>query len=158
MSNKRQITQAPVANTGTVASGNSGNVVLTIDPDDMMCVLAVTVAESGIGTLDVYIQTSYDGGNTYVDFIHFPQVTTGTGVWTAAWSSQSSQLGSGEVIATGDAVLAAGRAIFGPINPTFCKVKWVVVAGTGSYNFSVRLIMNKWRFDSYNQTGPVGTT
>lgn len=29
------------------------------------------------GTLDVYVQTSHDGGTTWVDLVHFPQLSAG---------------------------------------------------------------------------------
>ena len=37
------------------------------------------------GTLDVYVQTSFDGGTTWIDFAHFPQLAAGAALTTRVW-------------------------------------------------------------------------
>jgi hypothetical protein len=37
------------------------------------------------GTLDVYLQTSFDDGETWWDFAHFPQLADGAAVSTRVW-------------------------------------------------------------------------
>lgn len=38
------------------------------------------------GTLDIYLQTTYDGGTTWVDYAHFPQLAAGAGVILRTWA------------------------------------------------------------------------
>lgn len=38
------------------------------------------------GTLDVYLQTSPDGGTTWVDYAHWPQVAGGASVILRSWA------------------------------------------------------------------------
>ncbi len=61
------------------SSGPAG--VAMLSPDsletyDSLVVVANLVGAAG-GTLDVYIQTSPDGGTTWADYAHFPQLAAG---------------------------------------------------------------------------------
>src|SRR5579859_587478 len=155
MSDQPGVTQTLLTATAVVASGNSGAVALTLSPDEMTLVLDVTTAETGVGTLDVYLQTSHDGGTTWTDFAHFTQVTTAAVRRVAGWSVSSANNAAGADTTTGDAVLAAGKIINGPIVSAQVRVKYVIGVGTGSYTFVVRAILSKWRDSSFAQTGPV---
>lgn len=100
--------------------------------------LDVTVAGSLAGdTLDVYVQTSPDGGTTWDDFIHFTQALGNGGAkkFSAAWSrdvTPTTPMG-----ALKDAALAAG-VNQGPISRTL-RVKWVIVDGSGTHSFTFSL-------------------
>jgi len=51
---------------------------------ETLTVIATLVGATG-GVLDVYLQTSYDGGTTWVDFAHFPQLAAGAGSSVRVW-------------------------------------------------------------------------
>lgn len=98
-------------------------------------VLDVTVAQTLVGdTLDVFVQTSSDGGVTYDDFVHFTQVLGNGGVKTfiAQWSRDIAPTAA--LHARQDGVLAAGVSQ-GPLG-SFIRAKAVTV-GTGSFTFAV---------------------
>ena len=98
-------------------------------------------------TLDVFLATSDDGGTTYYEFIHFPQVTT---------SGQGSQLTFRPFVGAGDTASFAalpnltqgvdgasgstGIATNGPFDPRYMKVRWVANSGVTTANFAVRWI------------------
>jgi hypothetical protein len=101
--------------------------------------LTVSAAATDVGdTLDVYLQSSLDGGTTWDDFVHFTQVlgNGGTKKFIAAWSATitpTTALG-----APADAALAAGVKQ-GPIGPQI-RVKWVIVDADvdGSFTFGIK--------------------
>jgi hypothetical protein len=106
--------------------------------------LDVTAAGTLVGdTLDVYVQSSPDGGLTFDDFIHFTQVLGNGGAkqFTAAWSrdiAPTAALGPLK-----DGTLAAG-VNQGPVSRNG-RVKWVIVngGGTHSFTFSVAVDFNR---------------
>lgn len=70
---------------GTAASSNAisavaasypAGVAAPLDDYDALDITAVLKGATG-GTLDVYIQTSLDGGVTWTDSVHFPQLAAG---------------------------------------------------------------------------------
>jgi len=66
------------------------------------------------GTLDVYIQYSPDGGTTWVDYAHFPQLAAGAGatsrVWSASKNAQQTTLTS---VGTGASPALGANTIVG---------------------------------------------
>lgn len=100
--------------------------------------LDVTAAGTLVGdTLDVYVQTSPDGGTTWDDFVHFTQVLGNGGAkkFTAAWSrdiAPTTPMGP-----LNDAALAAG-VNQGPVSRS-ARVKWVIVNGGGTHSFTFSL-------------------
>jgi hypothetical protein len=122
-----------VATTGTgtqVFSWGSGSF-------DTASLYVNVTTSSGPQTLDVYVQTSWNQGANWADFIHFGQVqTTSSSLQVAQWSRKAtSNSATAAVIATGDANLAAGKVVNGPVWDNYMRVKYIV-AGT-SYTFSV---------------------
>lgn len=111
-------------------------------PDAATFILNVT-ASSSPTTLDVYLQHSTDAGTTWYDFGHFTQVgAVSTSIQALQWSRRATTATNGTaVIVTGNAALAAGTAINGPIVDGFLRVRWVI-AGT-SYTFAVLAIVDK---------------
>lgn len=93
-----------------------------------------------LDTLDVYVQHSVDGGDTWTDFVHFSQVVGNTGArrFSASWVEPSTPESSEEMVIAPDAAMSAGvRQV--PVGPVW-RVKWVVVdSGTdnASFTFSV---------------------
>jgi len=101
--------------------------------------LTVSAAATDVGdTLDVYIQSSVDGGTSWDDFVHFTQVLGNGGAkkflafWTSAMAPETEQA------APADATLAAGVKQ-GPVG-SLLRIKWVLVdAGTQNASFTFRV-------------------
>lgn len=51
---------------------------------DSLTIVATLQGATG-GPLDVYLQTSYDGGTTWVDFCHFPQLAAAAASSVRIW-------------------------------------------------------------------------
>lgn len=61
------------------------------------------------GTLDVYVQVSYDGGVTWSDYVHFPQLAAAAGAVTYGVSMSRSNGDALAVVGKGTSpLLAAG--------------------------------------------------
>lgn len=124
------------ASSAKTTSGNSG-VIKSFRADAAQFILNVT-ASSTPTTLDIYLQHSTDGGTTWFDFAHFAQVgAVATNIQALTWSRRTTPniTATQAVVATGDAALAAGVVINGPIFDNVFRAKWVIV-GT-SYTFSL---------------------
>lgn len=92
-------------------------------------------------TLDVFLQSSHDGGTTWDDFVHFTQAigTGGAQKFLAKWIRDIAP--EREHGAAQDGVLAASSVLQGLIGPDV-RVKWVIVDPTGanaSFTFSVSM-------------------
>jgi hypothetical protein len=136
-----------VASATQSASGNSGALNLPAllggGADGVQFILNVT-ASSSPTTLDVYLQHSPNQGTTWYDFAHFVQVgAVSTAIQSLSWARRSQALVTANtgVITTGDAALAAGIVINGPIVDNYFRAKWVIV-GT-SYTFSLVAIQDR---------------
>ena len=129
------------ASSAKTTSGNSGVVQLPF-PDQATFILNVT-ASSSPTTLDVYLQTSPDAGTTWYDFAHYTQVgAVSTSIQAVQWCRfASAATNDTQVIATGDAALAAAKVVQGPIVDAYFRAKWVI-AGT-SYTFSMLAICDR---------------
>jgi hypothetical protein len=99
--------------------------------------LNVTAAATAAGdTLNVYVQSTIDGGTTWNDFVSFTQVLGNGGAkkFEADWNAIA-----GPTTALGpptDATLAAGVKQ-GPIGAGF-RVKWVIASASApSFTFSL---------------------
>jgi hypothetical protein len=107
--------------------------------------LSVTAAATDVGdTLDVYLQSSVDGGTTWDDFAHFTQVLGNGGAkkYLATWTSLVSP--ESELKANADAALAAG-VLQGPVGSPW-RVKWVIAdAGTVNVSFTFSLSVSVTR-------------
>lgn len=95
-----------------------------------MILLDVTAVATDAGdTLDVYIDTSPDGGTTWVNVIHFPQVL-GNGAAAKHWATlDPSNPGTSTIDVTSDAVAGAARPAM------FCdrfRVRYTAVEGGGA--------------------------
>lgn len=98
--------------------------------------LNVTALGVGVGdTLNVYVQSTIDGGTTYNDFVSFTQVLGNGGVkkFEADWNGlqgPTTPLG-----APADGALSAGVKQ-GPIGSGL-RVKWTIAGGTATFTFSL---------------------
>jgi len=126
------------------ASGNSGTVSLAAGPTDACLFILNVTASSAPTTLDVYLQQSPNQGTTWYDFAHFAQVgAVSTSIQALTWGRRTTPniTATQAVVTTGDAALAAGVVINGPIVDNFFRAKWVIV-GT-SYTFSLTAICDQ---------------
>ncbi len=135
-------TQVLVPSGAQTASGNSGPLNLSAPPDHLNLLLNVTAVAGTGPTLDVYVQTSLDGGTTWYDFVHFNQVTA-VGEQVAQWSQWNAANANKAPTVTGDAVLAAATVINGPIVPQQVRVKWVIGGTSPSFTFAVTAAMSR---------------
>lgn len=128
--------------TAVTASGNSG-ALSTLNNFERIAggifLLNVSSAAAVVGdTLDVYVQSSIDGGTTWDDFIHFTQVLGNGGAkkFVATWRRDGVSPTSA-LHAAQDAALSAG-VNQGQVGPTW-RVKWVVGGSSPSFNFTLTL-------------------
>lgn len=100
--------------------------------------LDVTVAGSLVGDLlDVFLQSSPDGGTTWDDFVHFTQVLGNGGAkkFLAYWSREV--VPETEIAAPADGTLAAGVKQ-GPTSSEL-RAKWIIANGGGTHDFTFKL-------------------
>jgi hypothetical protein len=108
-------TLAAQATAGTVTGADY---VLDQKYQELVATLNVTVAGTDVGdTLDVYIDTSFDGGTTYVNLGHFTQVLGNGGAKTFVLVIKNDNPGSSAVFnVASDAAAGVTRQIgFGNI-------------------------------------------
>lgn len=131
-----------VASAARTASGNSGSLKgILRHPEQLLhsrWVLNVTAAATAAGdTLDVYVQTTYDGTN-YDDVIHFTQVLGNGGAKTYIAEVSHVVVPESELKAPADAALSAG-VLQGIKLGVDVRVKWVVASASApSFTFSVK--------------------
>ena len=65
-----------LASTSGLSATNAGNPISIPGLRNLSIELNVTGITGGGTTLDVYVQTSMDGGVTWLDIVHFAQFTT----------------------------------------------------------------------------------
>ena len=94
-----------------------------------LAIAADLVGATG-GTLDVYIQTSPNGGTTWFDYAHFTQLTNGNAAVRYAFAVSPSGLLTPSVVGINlTPALAAGVCIGGAWGD---RMRLVFVAGTGT--------------------------
>ena len=113
------------------SSGDSGPMGGYANISDVALQLDVT---AGSGTLDVYLQTSFDDGATWQDVGHFPQMTAaGRRVLSTHEPAATAGDVSSATFAGSDKSLAADTV--SPIRlGDLIRVAWVIA---GSFTFSV---------------------
>lgn len=94
---------------------------------------------SGGTTLDVYLQTSFDGGTTWVDIIQHSYATTSASKVSAVSGYSGTALTNAPVpVVPGDAALAANTSVPGLLGDRL-RIKYVIV-GTYVGTFSASAI------------------
>lgn len=124
---------AASSQTVTGSSGAAGVGMLSpvsLEAFNSLNIVAQLVGATG-GTLDVHVQFSPDGGTTWVDFIHFPQLLgSASAVKYAAAVSQSGQTSAPIVVGTNlNPALAANTVVGGAWGD---QLRLVMVAGSGT--------------------------
>jgi hypothetical protein len=132
-----------LASTGINSSGNSGTTPATgaVGGNQRSLFIDVNlsaVPTGGAPTLDVYLQTSADGGTTWRDMAH-TQFTTSALHRFFQVSEYAS--GSTSTLAASDGQLAGETVIQGPFGGEL-RLKWVFAAGgsSGSYTLAAIII------------------
>lgn len=138
------MTATVLASAARTASGTAAFPSSLLDAlrhvEEAQFLLDVTVAATGIlDTLNVYIQSSPDGGTTWDDFVSFTQVLGNGGAkkYIARWSRTPTP--EREMGAPQDGALAAGSVLQGSTGYVW-RVKWVIVDGGAaaqSFTFSL---------------------
>ncbi len=99
---------------------------------DSISIVATLQGATG-GTLDVYVQTSYDGGATYVDFCHFPQLAgaaaSSVRVWHVTRNLAQTTL---TTVGTGTSPALAANAIVGGCWGDYMRLLFVAGGGTSA--------------------------
>src|SRR5580658_9170036 len=115
---------------GSVSSGMPSGQAGRFD-DYASCFLAADLVGATGGTLDVYLQTTLDGGTSWYDLIHFAQLASGAGAISyAAPVSLSTGTTAPQVVGKGSVGgLAAGKVICGAFGD---RCRLLMVAGTGT--------------------------
>ena len=92
-------------------------------------IVAELVGATG-GTLDVYLQTSDDGGTTWYDWAHFPQLAAGASAIKYAFSVPSAgELGITTIGSGTSPALAANTVVGGPWGD---RIRALYVAGAST--------------------------
>jgi len=112
-----------------------------------LTIIATLTGGTG-GTLDVYLQTSFDDGATWVDYAHFPQLTAGAAVTNKVWHvsrrtevSSLTAVGVGTT-ATPSVALAANTIMGGAWGD---RMRAVYVAGAGTSAGAAQVIkIHQW--------------
>jgi len=107
---------------------------------EAMVLLDVTVPATAVGdTLDVYIDTSTDGGTTWVNVGHFTQVLGNGGAKKFVMALNSSNPGASAVTdVTSDAAAGATRQ-YGVADRI--RSRSVIAGGTASFTYSVKAFL-----------------
>jgi len=128
-------TQNLVASAARTADGDSGAIVINdMDMSNVLIKLSVSAASGTSPTLDVYFQQSLDGGSTWVDVAHYPQVTGALtnphylNLSVGADNSIKSGVGDGTITAN-----TLGTSLVSNV----WRVKWVVGGTSPSFTFAV---------------------
>lgn len=124
--------------TGTTPNSASTAVVgvpavfaaVAIDMPESIDVLGQLRGATG-GTLDLYLQTSVDGGTTFVDYCHFAQIAAAASPFNVRFGASRHAQSSGLVtVGVGTTpLLAASTLVGGPFGD---RMRLVAVAGAGT--------------------------
>jgi len=123
------------------ASGNSGPLALNFPPNDASFIVQTSAVSGTSPTLGTHLQTSIDGGNTWIDFASCTQITGNITYWIK-WSSRNFSNQQVPPVVSGDTLLAASQTLNGPIVPSMIRVRWVIGGTTPSFTLSVTAILN----------------
>jgi hypothetical protein len=92
------------------ASTATGDTIYGLERFDALQVIAELVGATN-GTLDVYLQTSPDGGTSWYDWVHFPQLAAGAAAVKYAFSVPSAGATALTTIGKGTSVALAANTI-----------------------------------------------
>lgn len=124
----RQAMTVTSANTATTAVGTV--LAVGLDECESLTIIGALVGHTG-GTLDVYIQTSFDAGTTWYDYAHFTQLASGAAAIRYGWHvSRATGQTTVLTLGTGSTVALAAGAILG--GGWGNQMRLVTVGGVGT--------------------------
>lgn len=120
---------SPAAASTTSAGGDIGGGFR----DAEALTIVATIRGGTGGTLDVYLQTSHDGGTTWHDYAHFPQLADGAAVSTRVWHvTRATSVGTLTAIGAGTSPLLAANTILGGAWGDRFRALYVTGVGTSA--------------------------
>lgn len=124
-------------------SGTGAAFALHFKATAMIIRFVITAAAGTLPTLDLYLQSSADGGVSYFDVIHFAQQTSTANLFTL-WSCRPDNNQVIATIAGGDTGLAASTGWDAPIDPAHMRMRWVISGSAGqSFTWSVQALLDQ---------------
>lgn len=95
--------------------------------------IIATLAGATGGALDVYLQTSFDGGTTWYDFAHFTQITAAAAAVTRLWHvNRAVAVSTVATIGSGTTPALAANAINGGAWGNAFRLLYVAGASTSA--------------------------
>lgn len=117
------------------ASGSDVIVLPKGDFDSVLVELNVSAASGTTPTLDLYAQTTIDGGSNYLDAVRFAQITTTTS--NKHYAIISIPRNSAVIGAVGDATISAS-AVGVPLCSRIVRIKYAIGGTSPSFSFTVK--------------------
>lgn len=146
---KRVVLEAAGAKVGAIANFVGTTPAKNLYLYDVAVVaLKVTAAATEAGdTLDVFVDTSFDGGATWHNVVHFPQVLGNTAIGTGKTYTATLAPAASAGTATTD---TSADAAAGAVRPTLLgdqlRVRWTIVdavtTGNASFTFGVTAFLH----------------
>lgn len=140
-----QTTRQIISGTSPAAASTAAGTVIACGLADLdsLTVVASLVGATG-GTLDVYLQTSHDGGTTYYDWAHFTQLTAGNAALKVVAHVPRTQNVAATTIGSGTSPVLAANTITGGSWGDQMRLLFVAGASTSAgAAISVQLIGNR---------------
>lgn len=134
---------SPTADHSFAATGTSSSTVFTLANFDFNCMVAKLYDTTLAGTsptLDVYLQTSDDGGVTFYDLAHFTQLTT-TVTLQNAYFAQVEKGITGYIGQPKNINIAAASVSGLPLLSRTMKAVYTYGGTIGSSNMSLQLYL-----------------
>lgn len=124
-----------VATTG--ATGSSGPITLRFADFDSMIFALTASSMSATATLDVWVQSSFDGGSTFYDIAKFPSISASSASprFVAASLFANSNIGLANVNTTTISSTAGGTLL--PLLSNVFQIVWGLNGTTPSASFGV---------------------
>ena len=117
--------------TPAAASTVAGDTFTGLGDFDAIAVVANLIGATG-GTLDVYLQTSHDGGTTWYDWAHFPQLAAAAGAIKYRFSVPSAGDFGPTVIGAGTSPALAANTVVGGVWGDRMRALYVAGASTSA--------------------------
>jgi hypothetical protein len=128
-------TQNLVPSAARTTSGDSGAIVINdMDMSNVLIRLSVSAASGTSPTLDVYFQQSLDGGSTWVDVAHYPQVTSA--LTNPHYVSLAVGASNAINASVGDGTIAANSLGTSLVSNVW-RIKWTIGGTSPSFTFAV---------------------
>ena len=125
-----RISQVAITGTSPAAASTVAGATQEGLGEAVSLTIVATLAGATGGTLDVYLQTSYDDGTTWYDMAHFPQLAGGAASSVRVWHVTRQEPLS--TLTTIGSALVPALAANTVLNHWGNKIRSVYVAGGGT--------------------------